>query len=302
MSGTLRGLSVSVDIDSIHYYVALYGHMTTPDERRSLIARTWELGVQRFLDLFRELEIPATLFIVGKDLEVPTAAGIAARAVQAGHEPANHSLSHPYDLIHKFTNQIEHELQACQDRIAAATGRNPAGFRAPGYNTSKALLELLESKGYLYDASPLPSWPYLAAKYAVMAGLRLRGRKSASIIGNPTMGLGPTDPTREGGLVRFPCAVSRVTRLPIIGTTLVSLPSPMTAYLLHEAEARPFLSLEFHAADLMDVTSDHLPEVLKAQKDLNIPWKTKHEKISEALKRLKATHPAMTLEQAARQV
>lgn len=294
-----RLICVSVDIDPVALYLALYGETTGDEGTAALTAQTYATGVERFLDLFDELGVKATFFAVGQDLEVPGAAEVLRRAAAAGHELANHTWSHPYDLIHRDRGGIREEITRGHQAIARIAAPRPCGFRAPGYNTNPAVLGFLQELGYRYDASPLPSWPYLAVKYAVMAGVRLRGARSASIVGDPRMGLGRTAPWREGDLVRFPCAVTRWTRLPVIGTSLVALPPLLRRHLARDAARRDFVSLECHAVDLMDVAGDQLPEALRRQTDLAIPWEEKRARLKDALRVLLSSHDALTLRGAA---
>jgi peptidoglycan-N-acetylglucosamine deacetylase len=287
-------LCVSVDVDSVAHYLALYGESIDAPDARALTTQTYEDGVRRFLELFADLGVAATFFVVGQDLEIPAAAEVLRDAGDAGHELGNHTWSHPYDLIHRSPEEIEGEIRRGHQIIADVHGA-PCGFRAPGYNTSPAVLDVLRGMGYRYDASPLPSWPYLAAKYAVMAGLRLRGGRSASIIGDPRMGVGRAGPWEDRGLLRIPCAVTRWTRLPVIGTSLVALPAPLRGYLVRDAARRPFVSLELHAVDLMDVAGDHLPAALARQGDLTIPWGTKRDRLAKAIGTLLEGRTSVTL-------
>lgn len=291
-------ICVSVDIDSIAHYLALYGEAVDERADRALTAQTYGDGVRRFMELFDELDIPATFFAVGQDLEVPAAAEVLRSAAAAGHEIGNHTWSHPYDLVHRDPDGIRDEILRGHQAITEAHAA-PAGFRAPGYNTSPAVLDTLRTLGYRYDASPLPSWPYLALKYAVMTAVRLRGGRSASIVGDPRMGFGHTAPWEDDDLVRIPCTVTRWTRLPVIGTSLVSLPPRLRRHLVRDAARRPFVSLEFHAVDLMDVAGDRLPEALARQRDLVIPWREKRARIEEALRILLAERTPVTLVAAA---
>jgi peptidoglycan-N-acetylglucosamine deacetylase len=287
-----------VDIDSVAHYLALYGEEIEDHEARALTTQTYEDGVRRFLELFEELGVTATFFAVGRDLEIPAVAEVLRGACAAGHELANHSWSHPYDLINRDPDDIRAEISRGHQIITELHG-SPSGFRAPGYNTSPAVLDVLRELGYGYDASPLPSWPYLAVKYAVMAGVRLGGGHSASIIGDPSMGLGRMEPWEDQGLTRIPCAVTRWTRLPVIGTSLVALFGPLRRYLLGDVLRQPFVSLELHAVDLMDVTQDRLPAVLARQKDLTIPWRLKRDRLVEAIGALLETRASASLNAAA---
>ena len=109
------------------------------------------------------------------------------------------------------------------------------------------------------------------------------------------MGVGRAEPWEDRGLLRIPCTVTRWTRLPVIGTSLVAFPPKLRRYLVRDAGRRPFVSLELHAVDLMDVAGDKLPEALARQKDLAIPWRTKRERLEEAIRTLLASREPVPL-------
>ena len=50
------------------------------------------------------------------------------------------------------------ELERTETAVQRATGQRPIGFRGPGYSWSTTLLEILADRGYLYDASTLPTY------------------------------------------------------------------------------------------------------------------------------------------------
>jgi hypothetical protein len=153
---------------------------------------------------------------------------------------------------------------------------------------------LLDAMGYRYDASPLPSPPYLAIKYTVMAGVRILGRRSRSIWGNPAAFAGATRPYRRGSLLVLPNAVSPVLRLPVIGTTLSTAPGPLYDHFLSALAREEFVSLEFHAVDLMERQEDGLPEPLRAQRDLSIPVSVKRARFRRFIESLKERLPLFT--------
>jgi hypothetical protein len=55
-------------------------------------------------------------------------------------------------------DRLEAEVSRTEDVIAQVTGQRPIGFRGPGYSWSASLLEILAQRGYLYDASTLPTY------------------------------------------------------------------------------------------------------------------------------------------------
>ncbi|MBM4355014.1 MAG: hypothetical protein FJ109_14715 [Deltaproteobacteria bacterium] len=293
------GLFVSVDVDSLDLYLSLYGKggpgeagtgrgseagaSAASPASTSLAALTWELGVGRFLELFDELGISATFFTVGQDLRDVRALAVAKHAASAGHHLGNHTWSHPYHLIRLPASQAREEIFGGHEAIRTAVGVAPAIFRAPGYNMAPREYAILSELGYRFDSSPMPSFPYLLVKYAVLATLAVRGRKSGSIWGNPGNFLGPRRPYVRNGLTVLPCATTPGLRLPVLGTSLSTAPEPLFRYMLSSLRAERFAAIEFHAVDLMELAGDALPAPLAAQKDLHVPLARKRDRFGRFL-------------------
>jgi len=309
------GLFVSVDVDCLDLYLSLYGRTCSDGQRIDLVEKTYSVGVARFLELFDELGLKSTFFVVGRDLDAPGARRTAMEAVAAGHSLGNHTYSHRYDLIRLPDEDAEAEIRKGHDAIAALcaqTGANPAVspqdllrhaasphsapafpsptiFRAPGYNMEEREYGLLAAIGYKYDASPLPSPPYLALKYAVMLGLLATGKRSHSIWGSPAAFVGARLPYQRRGLWVLPNASTPVLRLPVIGTSLSSAPEPLFDHMLSAISRDPFVSIEFHAVDLLELDADALPSELSSQKDLSIPVSRKRARFRKFLESLAKT-------------
>jgi hypothetical protein len=118
-----------------------------------------------------------------------------------------------------------------------------------------------------------------------MALMRLAGRRSRSVLGDPRMLLAPAVPYRPGRspfsrgqsvLVELPVGVSPGLRLPAIGTSLLLAPTAVRARLLESMRSRPFFNLELHGIDLCDAEGDQIPAALIArQPDLRRPLAAK---------------------------
>ncbi len=163
----MRVCSVSVDLDPLGCYYGIHGLGTPPRELGNVILRR---ALPRFAELFARRRIHATFFVVGSD-----AAGDGAGAKQLGqlardgHELGNHSHTHPYELARLDRARIEDEIVQAHNVIGAIAQQPPIGFRAPGYDLSDRVLDVLMAHGYHYDSSVFPSWPYYVAKAGVMA-------------------------------------------------------------------------------------------------------------------------------------
>jgi hypothetical protein len=75
-----------------------------------------------------------------------------------GHEIGNHSFNHESWLQTYSRPEIEKEIIRAESAIYSATGQRPVGFRGPGFSWSYDLLEVLAERGYLFDASTLPTY------------------------------------------------------------------------------------------------------------------------------------------------
>lgn len=262
-------LAVNVDVDSLALYYRIHGL----DPSRATDA-AWDVGIPRFLELFESLGLKATFFVVASDLERPGPRSVASDAARLGHELASHTFSHPYNLIHLPLRRVEDELARAEDLIGAVSGEPVVGFRAPGYNITRSILLQLADRGYLYDSSLFPCPAYYAVRTAVIAGMRLRGRRSGSIVGRPLHSLTPRGPHRRAGLVEFPMTVLPGIRFPLIGTSLTLLGRVGVGALRPALSAMGFVNLELHAVDLLD-HRDVPEDLVRHQPDLKTSFEDK---------------------------
>jgi peptidoglycan/xylan/chitin deacetylase (PgdA/CDA1 family) len=140
--------------------------MDNYEDYRSLIDPSGELGdisfyrdaLPRFLDLFARHGMRATFFVVGRDLERAEHREMLRRAHAAGHELANHSWSHPYNLRKLPRAQQQAEIARCEEAVADVCGERPVGFRSPSGEYDAQVLGILAERGYHYDSSIFPTW------------------------------------------------------------------------------------------------------------------------------------------------
>lgn len=270
--GRDRLAAVSVDLDEIPCYAGIYG-LEAPGASAHAI---YDHALDRLARVFDDEGVRATFFAIGADLGRAENA-VALRALgNAGHEIANHSMSHLYDLVRRDRATIEREVSEAHDAIERAVGTAPVGFRAPGYTISDEVFEVLEDAGYAYDSSVFPCPSYYAAKATAIATIAARGRTSRSIVDDPRVLAAPADPYRVGrpywqhgqGLCELPIGVTRGPRLPYIGTTVVLAGERGARLLTRGIVGRPLVSLELHGIDLADADADGLGWLRPHQQDL----------------------------------
>ncbi|HMF42683.1 MAG TPA: polysaccharide deacetylase family protein [Polyangia bacterium] len=288
-----RICSVSVDLDALACYYRIHALPGAPPEpaRFAILRRC----LPRFAELFARHGVRVTFFVVGADLD-DDAEGRAALAAlaRAGHELASHSHTHPYDFVRLSAAAIADEIDRAHAAIAACAGAPPVGFRAPGYEISGDAIAALHARGYRYDSSVFPSAGYYGAKAVVMGAMRVAGRKSGSVLGNPRVLFAPRAPYRPAagapyrgggdGILELPIAVTPVARLPVIGTSLIVAPAWLRRRLVAAALREPLFNLELHGIDLCDAAGDDVPTALIArQPDLRRPLAHKLDALDQTL-------------------
>lgn len=267
---------LSVDLDEVGCYAAIHGL----GERVPAAAEhaIYDRAVPRFQDLFAEIAVPATFFVIGRDLEREENARRVRALHNDGHEIGNHTYDHFYDFSRRAPDEMREQVSRGIARILDVTGEYPRGFRAPGYTVNDAVFRVLEELDVAYDSSVFPCPAYYSAKAAVIGLLGLRGRPSQSIVDDPRVLRAPADPYRVGvpywsrgaGTLELPIGVTRTAsgRLPFIGTSVVLAGPRGAAALAKLAVGRPLVNLELHGMDLADAEKDELGFLAPHQPDL----------------------------------
>lgn len=293
--------AVSVDLDEVPNYFHIHGLGEPSGPGRTAV---YDVAVDRLTTMAAAAGLPLTLFAIGADLARPEAATKLRHAAEAGHEIANHTLDHRYDLTKLERAEIVHQIAAGADAIERATGQRPTGFRAPGYTITDQVFSVLRELGVAYDSSVFPCPPYYAAKGAAMGLIRLRGRATHSVLDTPKVLAAPTRPYRAGtpywkpsasgdGIVELPIQVTRGLRLPFIGTT-VTLAGPLRArWLTRMCLGEPFVNLELHGIDVLDA-GDGLDALLPHQPDVRVPRERKLASLHTVFDTLRAAGYAFT--------
>ena len=156
--------SLSLDLDNQWSYMRTHGDSGW-ESYPSYIPRL----VPIFLNLFAELDLKITVFIVGQDAARAENREALAAITAAGHEVGNHSLNH-LQWMHRLPDAaLSREIAAAEDHIEAATGKRPRGFRGPGFACNDRTLMELARRGYEYDCSLFPTYlgPVARAFYFV---------------------------------------------------------------------------------------------------------------------------------------
>lgn len=304
---SLRLASVSIDLDEVPRYAAIHG-LEAPTG--PVAHAVYDRCVPRLVSWLDDESIRATFFAVGEDLERDQNRKTIVGLHETGHEIANHSYHHYYDLTRRSAQELRQEVERGAAIIGELCGKRPVGFRAPGYTVSEALYDALEASGVQYDSSVFPCPSYYAAKVAALGVMWLRGGRSASIVGSPAVLRAPRDPYRVGrpywrkggGLLEIPIGVTPW-QLPYIGTSLVLGKQRIAVELTRQMIGREMINLELHGFDVADVARDGLGAFAPHRADLKRTADEKLDALRAALRVIRdAGYELVTLQEAATRI
>ncbi len=147
--------AIQVDVDGDWTYRSYLGLETTV-EKDELFAE----AMNAVLTKLEEHQLPATFFVVGRDLQVDWKARILKRAARSGHEISNHSMNHILNFAElkemDVASEIDESARMCLEKLGVVV----RGFRAPGFDLHPKALRLLRARSYVYDSSVIPTFVY----------------------------------------------------------------------------------------------------------------------------------------------
>lgn len=149
------------------------------------------------LDILDDLDLKITFFIVGQDAAIEKNRDFLRMLTERGHEVGNHSFHHEPWLHLYPKHKVKKEVSKTEEYIHRITGKQPIGFRGPGFSWSKDLLQFLANNGYLYDSTTLPTYlgPLARAYYFRNPNLSQEEKeKRHEILGGIGEGMRPVKP------------------------------------------------------------------------------------------------------------
>jgi hypothetical protein len=221
------------------------------------------MGLENFARFLEPYQAPATLFMVGNDFRHAQNHAAIGAMLRAGHEVANHTLSHAQGFRFLSLAEQEAEVAGMEALCMEVTGERPLGFRSPGWNISDDALPMLQRRGYLYDSSVHPTFLMPLFKFMAWSTIRDHGANAHTTLGQLNYMWAPTSPYRtsrqcfaqpgEDGLWEFPITVAPMIRLPFFATFLLSTGLPLfwLTYRALRRLQRP-IQFQFHLSDFVD--------------------------------------------------
>jgi peptidoglycan/xylan/chitin deacetylase (PgdA/CDA1 family) len=208
--------SLSLDLDNQWSYMKTHG-----DAGWDSFPSYLDLVIPRVLEILERRKLGITFFVVGQDAALAKNREALGLLGKSGHEIGNHSFHHEPWLHLYARDEIEREIVEAEEAIAGATGQRARGFRGPGYSLSPNTLKVLSERGYLYDASTLPTFlgPAARAYYFFKSRLGAAEREQRrALFGGLKDGLRPLKPYRwlldSGDLIELPVTTMPFFRVP----------------------------------------------------------------------------------------
>ena len=139
---------LTFDFDALAIWLSTFKQTTpTPLSRGEFGAR---VGIARVLAVLKAHKVPATFFVPAHTASsFPDA---VAQLLSSGHEVACHGYVHESPVGRSPEEETE-LLARSEEVLSRLMGSRPRGYRSPSWDLSPNTIEILESRGYLYDSS-----------------------------------------------------------------------------------------------------------------------------------------------------
>ena len=311
----LRG-AISSDIDTLQ---SIYGGRGCRRPGGYTFAEL-RIGLENSCTFFDKYGIKATLFMVGEDFRRPADHDVIRAVAAAGHEIANHTLTHAQGFRLLSPADKELEIAGMEDACHAVIGKRPIGFRSPGWNMGDDAIEILQRRGYLYDSSVHPMALTPLFKFLHWWNTSKRTGGDRTTLGHLSYMFAPLKPYRtgpaslarrgHGGLVELPLTVVPVVRFPFWATLLLASGFDLFARSYKILRAMQFpIQYQFHLSDFVDYNQHGLAEQVPEPNSgvyvpqaLRMPLAQKLELFERAVDLIAADYSFVTLDQWARMV
>jgi len=184
---------LTIDVEDWHQLV----HRRLGREDWDRVRHEFPRQMGALFDLLDGLGAKATFFLLG--MTVDRYPQVIAEAAGRGYEIASHG--HAHTRVYTQTpGEFRADLQRSIDAIGAATGKRPAGYRAPEFSINRATpwaYDVLAELGLAYDSSqhdnrripnritPIPPAPY---RIELPSGKTLWELPTPSVLGLPVGG------------------------------------------------------------------------------------------------------------------
>lgn len=292
--------SINIDLDTLRDYAPGYGFTYQRDADP-----VYESALPRFVELLDKLDVPATLFTIGRDAANERHRDVLRTAFTAGHEPGNHTMTHPRQLADMTPDAMRRNIFEGHEAVSNVAGRECVGFRSPCYDVSGRVLSLLDELHYRYDSSVHPT--ILGPVVDAVVFLKSRGKSREWRPGtyfHAFASLKPYHPNRKspwrvggkGDLLELPLSAVPMSRLPFYGTWLHTTGRKVFDRALKRIrKGGGLLNFHFHAVELLDMDDPGVDPRFHVHPGLNQPLEERRALIEAVIREFKAAYELVTL-------
>ena len=300
-------VALTVDMDNYREYQRL----VDPDGAAPSFS-FYDDAVPRFLDIFDRHGVRGTFFMVGCDAETPAHRAAIREIDQRGHEVANHSWSHPYNLRSLPRKQKVEEIARAEETIADILGERPVGFRCPSGELDREVLQILDERGYHYDSTVFPTpfmWlfmiygklfvrhaDYQLGEVTAVFAPRRPYWPTAAKIHREQNGAGALDPS----VLEIPFSAVPILGLPLYGTLFRMLGVRAFEWAAGWSARRGGpLHMIYHLMDLVDLQGSSLGEAIGRTPGLGVPFERREHFVDRSAATLTSLGQAVPLRELA---
>lgn len=295
-----RNVSFHIDMDSPQKILEFWGVKNISYSKDDL-NRFYEISMSRAISLFEEYGIHITFFAVGEELECSEKArDLVKKAYRKGHEIANHTFSHTLSPTKLGREKLRDEIEKCSDVIKGLTGKNPVGFRAPGYDINGSILDILEELSFTYDSSAFwtilnPLWKCYRKIFYKNSGHSGFGESGSRL---PNM---PYYPSRNNwqergpyrGIIEVPLPRTKIFNMPFYNNFHLSMDKIYRRLDINMMKSPYFVYL-FHLIEFVD-SNDNIPKELYVHPNTKIGITDKLNIMRDTISRIvKKSRPVKT--------
>ena len=243
--------AINIDLDTLRDYAPGYGF--TYDRA---VDPVYQSALPRFMTLLAELDVPATLFTIGRDAANERNHDVLRDAFAASHEPGNHTMTHPRQLSKMPPDAMRRNIIEGHDAVVLLKSRGKSREWRPGT--------------YFHAFAPLK--PYRP------------NRRS------------PWRSGGMGDLVELPLSAVPWSRLPFYGTWLHTTGKKVFDKALSSIRrSGGLLNFHFHAVELLDLNDPGVDPRFKVHPGLATPLAERRALIADVIRNFKSAYQLVTL-------
>ncbi len=307
---------ISIDVDTLSSIYKGQG-CTRPGGYTYVELQT---GLENLARFFEKWNIETSLFMVGNDFKLAKNRSYIQDIHKAGHEIANHSMSHPQGFRWLSLQEKENEILSMGEICKEVVGEYPVGFRSPGWNTDDTTIPILKKAGYIYESSVFPTSIMPLMKLVHWLNMSKQTKTDRTTMGQMNYMFAPVKPYKtslhslsskgEDGLIEFPVSVSPVLRIPFFATFLLLTGANFNQLLYRQIrKCKMPIHFQMHLSDFVDYDLPELANQIPVSgsgtavpQALHTPLSKKLELFGQMIELMAADYNFSTLKQWAKRI